>query len=108
MTTYKEFVTKAQVAIDKGNLDEAADLLAQAQAEQAKKLYTLYDLADDLHNADCRSNHTDMCGYFYEDGPNKWDKYTHKRYLEKAQLMARLLPDIALYDMSRVFKAIRN
>ncbi len=39
-------------------------------------------IAELLHGKLCNHNHTDGCGWFYDDG--SWKEYTRKEYLEKA------------------------
>lgn len=45
-----------------------------------------YQLATSLHRLLCHSNHTDGCSWEYEfsNGQIEWDKYAHKKYIEKA------------------------
>ena len=53
------------------------------------------DLSDDqrlaiyLHKKMCTFNHTDGCGWFYHihDNVHDWDEYSHKEWLQKAQLV---------------------
>ena len=63
------------------------------------------NLADVLHSKFCRWNHTDGCGWFYEQNSDKswkWDGYAHTEYLKKAQVMlaecklAGITPDQAI------------
>lgn len=48
-------------------------------------------LAIELHNKNCKGNHTDYCDWEYDvrnavDGTyHNWDGYAHKLYLEKAE-----------------------
>lgn len=39
------------------------------------------DIAITLHEALCCGNHTDHCGWFYED----WEGWTHQKYLKIAR-----------------------
>jgi len=57
--------------------------LAKAKAVQDKfeALTEAQKLATLLHEKFCNWNHTDGCGWFYSE---KWDEYSRKRYLEKA------------------------
>lgn len=84
------------------NKEEIARLRKEADAlENADKAFSELpedqQLAITLHNMLCRQNHTDGCGWEYEyiekpkgwTGPSApdWNGWTHKRYLEKAQVM---------------------
>lgn len=46
------------------------------------------ELAEAIHAACCRWNHTDQCGWYYES----WDKpgYARKLFLEQARELVRL------------------
>ena len=69
--------------------------LAELEAKKAKRdreengLTEAQKLAIRLHEALCASNHTDMCGWYYDDmtKPTTWTNTygAHKRYLQKAE-----------------------
>lgn len=67
---------------------EAADAAFKAMGE-------IPQLAVALHDTQCRWNHTDGCGWYYEMHTNKlgvkvhhWDGQTHDRYLKRAHKLA--------------------
>lgn len=76
--------------------DELEQLLRnKAILEEAhKQLSPTQKLAIALHDATCRHNHTDYCGWFYEVDTttqvHKWDRgSTHDDWLTKAGKFAR-------------------
>lgn len=72
-----------------GNLQrQAAELkeqLAEVEAEIRRQegLPEVERLAEHIHQKTCRYEHTEACGWYYEN--NDWTKWTHARYLEKAK-----------------------
>ena len=59
-----------------------AKIAADALESPDKKLAVV------LHDLLCRGNHTDQCGWHYEQDSTKssrWDHYDNARYLKKAQ-----------------------
>jgi len=56
-------------------------------------------LAEELHKELCGWNHTDGCGWYYE---NSWDEWTHEKYLKKAEELLELGVDIRT-----IFKIIK-
>lgn len=67
-------------------------------------------LAIALHDVLCKSNHTDMCGWFYEvvDGKDQWNRYAHKTYLDKAARVMTELPDFDTDKIITIVKAIKS
>lgn len=61
------------------------DELAAVESEIARREVSPEEirLAEELHARKCSLNHTDMCGWFYEN----WERpgYARKRYLEQAR-----------------------
>jgi hypothetical protein len=53
------------------------------------------ELAEELHECFCNKNHTDECCWGWEGvHEDKWERYTHKRYLNKAKKLLELSPEI--------------
>ncbi len=44
-----------------------------------------YELASFLHERLCTHNHTDGCGWHYDDG--SWTEYSRKKYLTRARAL---------------------
>lgn len=69
--------------------NKVAQLRAELEQEEAKvreldALIPEQQLATEIHDLVCNSEHTETCGWFYE----KWDQgphWTRTRYLEKAR-----------------------
>lgn len=101
----KKQISKVKDDINKLQLEKSK---LEAQLEAFNKLTEPQQLAIELHDRFCRSNHTDACGWYYEmsDGMDKWDGSTHVRYLNQAENLihesAYLNTDpknfLALYD----------
>lgn len=83
------------------NTRKIADLeseIAKLKADDAEftSMDPIMQLAVALHGVQCRYNHTDVCGWFYEvhtsDAGAKvhdWAGQTHKGYLKKADELAK-------------------
>jgi len=69
-------------------LREEADKLERADAA-FNALPEEYKLAITLHVMQCRWNHADGCGWYYEmkDGVHNWNGQSHEPYLRKAQVL---------------------
>lgn len=69
-------------------LDQIASLEAQVKKEEEKEAKSAHipstqkDLAEILHKSLCRHNHTDGCGWYYDDG--SWAEDSRQVYLRKA------------------------
>ena len=67
--------------------------LAQLQADEQRlaMLTPVQRVADMLHDYECRSNHTDQCGYGYDS----WDNpgQTRQGYLHRARTFYDLVND---------------
>jgi hypothetical protein len=66
------------------------------------------NLAEAIHSATCRYNHTDQCAWFYQT----WEKpgWDRARYLESAKKLVeltRMLPDQLALVMSALREATR-
>lgn len=72
-----------------GNLqrqaDELKEQLAAVEAEIRRQdgLPEVERLAEHIHKKMCHFEHTEACGWYYED--NDWTKWAHARYLEQAK-----------------------
>lgn len=87
---------------------ERAELLA----EQERLLNLSEDrrLAEELHSMRCRLAHEDQCGWYYEihKGVHDWSNgWAHGQYLEMADKVMNLLPDMSVDDILKVAKALR-
>jgi hypothetical protein len=66
------------------------------------------DLAEFLHKGICHHNHTDGCGWHYDNGD--WTSYARKHYLEKARKVNKMIkkynmrPDQIKDLLTEVFK----
>jgi hypothetical protein len=72
----------------------------------------IYELAELMHSKQCNFNHTDACGWYYENSPgyrkgeNKWTRgWAHKDYLEKANRLVKKL-DMSIEDIAKVMEAL--
>lgn len=45
------------------------------------------EVAELLHKATCHHNHTDGCGWLYDDG--SWSEQSRKQFLRKAEVLLR-------------------
>lgn len=71
-------------------VEELNDIIGKLK-EKLNKTDEQY-LAEFLHSKFCRYNHTDGCGFFYEG--NDWNKPEHNRWLETAQDVLKIEPDV--------------
>lgn len=90
------------------------DTLAAAKAEVERieqEIAARNDLTEeqrfaiDLHDATCHQDHTERCGWFYDNGPYMWENGTHKRYLLKAR---EVLKVVDAETVMKVLKAVRG
>lgn len=68
-------------------------------------------LAMSLHDAFCRWNHTDGCGWFYEvhKGIDDWDGHSHARWLTNVKAVRAQLPaDYTNETIIKVVRSVRN
>lgn len=84
----------------------------QAQLEQLKSEPYEYQLARELHDKLCRWNHTDGCGWDYEnnDGTEDWTGQAHDRYLGKARKLIHQCKDknISTQFAIEIFKMLKE
>jgi len=88
-------------------LAKAQEEVERIQQEIAEREALSEDkrFAVDLHDATCHADHTERCGWFYEHGPNVWNNGTHKRYLDKAN---EILKVVDAETTMKVLKAVRG
>lgn len=90
MSTYKTIDRDIQNA--KEEVRKAQEKLTRLEQDK-RKFEGLSDeqrLAELIHDSQCRWNHTDGCGWFYES----WDKpgYSRNEYVEKARNVLKEVP----------------
>jgi len=75
-------------------LEKALEEIKQVKKKTLEQLASspYIKIADNLHTILCKWNHTDGCGWYYEEsnGVDDWKGQTHSRYLEKAQKLVDL------------------
>lgn len=107
-----ETVRRASIAVA-----EAEQALAAAQAELklaesgGGELTPEQTLAIALHSVNCRSNHTDVCGWEYEiknRTEHQWDNWTHAKYLKQAETVSTLFPELDLMLMAEALHAVKG
>jgi hypothetical protein len=101
-------MTREQIAKRKAELASELDDL-NAEEERLLSLSEDRRLAEALHSMQCRWNHTDGCGWFYEIQKNvvNWNGWAHAEYLKKAHKAMQMLPDMSVDEILRVSKALR-
>lgn len=95
----------SQTQIDQRRAQLREELKALDEAEAELKLLTPEQRdAIALHQAMCRYDHTDQCGWLYEDGGitgHNWNGSAHRLYLDKARALSEVIPVatfLAAYD----------
>lgn len=61
-------------------------LIAKKQEQEKLSSYLTLEqktIAEQLHDIICHSNHTDACGWYYDNG--SWNEYSRKRYIDLAK-----------------------
>lgn len=105
-------VREASIAVAK-----AEQALAAAQAELIEAENSSHELtppqilAIDLHSTLCHSDHTEACGWEYEikgRTEHQWDRYTHERYLTKAEALLARFPGLDVAFAGDLIRAIRE
>ena len=90
-----QFETRVEVA---AAIEEKKRELAELITIHANmpELSEAEELAVALHKKQCRWNHTDGCGWYYEynKGSHDWNGYSHKEYLTKAHNMIKVTPTL--------------
>lgn len=66
--------------------DEREALQVQLILEKQRHLT---DLAEKMHSCFCGYNHTDGCGWGYEEGANKWGSWSHSRWLNHTENLVK-------------------
>jgi hypothetical protein len=79
---------KNQLTVDidraEKHLRELKESLALSeQAEKDKRQDKLKPVAEKAHNAICFYNHTDGCGWGYEN--NNWNGFSHRMWLDRVE-----------------------
>ena len=77
--------------------------LQDAQLEYEVQTNPEILVAEELHRIQCHHNHTDACGWFYEDWNDKIG-YSRKSYLEKAK---KLLAEDVMEQPKDVLRVLR-
>jgi hypothetical protein len=92
------------------NKEDLKDL--ESQLEYARSQNPVHQLAIELHNMQCRWNHTDGCGWYYEFQNKKddWTGYAHTEYLKRASsLMAKAEKEnISIDQMMAIYKIVEG
>lgn len=98
------------------NIDRKQALLRElAEIEEEEKrvaaLSPEHRLAEALHSLNCRWNHTDGCGWYYENADSyptpTWLGYSHAEYLKKARAVIKLLPNFTVDQIIEVARAVK-
>lgn len=107
-----ETVREASIAVAKA---EQALAAAQAELKRAEsgggELSPEQTFAIALHETRCRWNHTDGCGWEYEiknRTEHQWGDWTHAKYLEQAEPISALFPELDLMLPSEVLHAVEG
>lgn len=53
-------------------------------------------VAEYLHDIFCNHNHTDGCGWFYDDG--SWTEYSRKEYVSKSKKLLKFYNEEEIYE----------
>ena len=62
-------------------------------------------VADYLHDIFCHHNHTDGCGWFYDDG--SWTEYSRKEYVSKSIKLLKIYDEEQIREILRNFKSCK-
>jgi uncharacterized protein (UPF0216 family) len=72
--------------------NQIKELQEKIKKEEEKELLSAHipkhhkEIAELLHSKMCHANHSDGCGWYYDNGT--WTEYSRKTYLHKAQVLA--------------------
>lgn len=78
-------MTPAELDAEIGKLEAQIEHIKQVKSE-VESLTPAQQLATALHKRQCRHNHTDGCGWYYEKWTDRQGKYSSKRHwVEKAE-----------------------
>jgi hypothetical protein len=80
---------------EKDAVEEKIELLKRQEFDTVTPVRHLAAL---LHRGTCRYNHTDGCSWYDE---KDWDSYSHRRYLDQAERLLRILP-LDFNDLKKV------
>lgn len=88
---------RADIERQLAELDDAEQILAAMTPEQV--------LAQSLHDVWCRHNHTDGCGWMYEQdrrtGDN-WNGSAHASWLSRARKITARFPDATVQEIKEI------
>lgn len=76
-----------------------------------EKELILREIAARLHSITCRSNHTDVCGWCYENWENMNTGYSKKKYYKDAENLCLMFADAGgkeTLEKVKVFHQILN
>ena len=91
-------MNKGQIVKRRAELEAELRQL-EDEEQRLASLTPAQEMAEALHEAWCRLNHTDGCSWGYEG--NNWDESAHRSWLNKAQRILREFPGI---DTQRVLE----
>lgn len=96
-----------EIAAKQAELDELVKhRAALAEFTQVKRV------AIDLHDALCRSNHDDGCGWGWEIAPapfgHNWQGWAHKRWLDHAERVIEKFPHLTSDEFIELAEFFRS
>ena len=97
-------MTKSQITKRRAEIEAELRQL-DAEMERLNSLTPSQEMAEALHEAWCRLNHTDGCGWGYE-GTN-WSGHAHASWHSKAQRILMEFPGISTQralEIGRLFR----
>lgn len=94
-TSYKSKIIPPNMDIN-DEIEKLKNRIKELEKEKQKleELPVDKQLALFLHKTLCTHNHTDGCGWYYEN--DNWDGEQHKRYLAKAKKMIGIFPNVLI------------
>lgn len=69
------------------------------------------EFAAKLHDQECRHNHTDGCGWWYETKDDRWSGWAHASWLKKANSIIKefkLKREVDLWEFLKHIKKTRE
>lgn len=97
-------MTKSQIIKRRAEIEAELRQL-EAEMERLNALTPAQEMAEALHEAWCRLNHTDGCGWGYEG--NDWLGHAHRSWHRKAQRILMEFPEISTQralEIGRLFR----
>lgn len=94
--------TEAEIARLQAEVDAERARLARLSPEQAE--------AEFLHNAVCRHNHTDGCGWYHETWDNLRGEFSERRaYLKRVAKLKQELPQgVDIPEAVRIYRMVQG